>query len=138
MADLFKLQDQVVARLAQCLGFRTRQGGSGKERPFQEPGRDRSHHARLGLDVAASDSPWTRTGKHTDAARALFDQALQIDPNDADALAGDAFTYHGLHVLRMDNHRDDYERKVLGHADRAIALAPDNMRAYWAKSDYLS
>ncbi len=31
----------------------------------------------------------------------------------------------------------DYEAKILGQADRAIALAPDNMRAYYAKSSYL-
>ncbi len=49
VADLFKLQDQVVARLANTLGHRTRQGGSGKGRAFQEPRRRRSHHARLGL-----------------------------------------------------------------------------------------
>lgn len=31
----------------------------------------------------------------------------------------------------------DYDAKVLGQADRAIALAPDNARAYWVKSGYL-
>jgi adenylate cyclase len=30
-----------------------------------------------------------------------------------------------------------YDAKVIGLADRAIALAPENMRAYWAKSVYL-
>ena len=52
VADLFKLQDQVVARLANSLGLRTGQGGSGKERALQKPRRHRSDHARLGLDVA--------------------------------------------------------------------------------------
>jgi hypothetical protein len=28
--------------------------------------------------------------------------------------------------------------KVLGQANRAIALAPDNMRAYWVKCEYLN
>ena len=32
----------------------------------------------------------------------------------------------------------DYEAKVIGQADRAIALAPDTMGAYFAKSIYLS
>ena len=36
---------------------RTCQGRSGKGRPFQKSGRHRSHHARLGLDVASSATP---------------------------------------------------------------------------------
>ena len=52
VADLFKLQDQVVARLGNALGFRTGQGGGRKERPLTEPGRHRSGHARLGRHVA--------------------------------------------------------------------------------------
>jgi adenylate cyclase len=42
LADLFKLQDQVVARLAN------------RGHPFQEPRRHRSGHARLGLDMAGA------------------------------------------------------------------------------------
>ena len=40
--------------------------------------------------MAVSQQP---TKENNDAARALFEQALKIDPNDADALAGDAYTY---------------------------------------------
>ena len=38
--------------IGQRLGFRTGQGGGRKERPFKQPGRHRSGHARLGRDVA--------------------------------------------------------------------------------------
>ncbi len=71
-------------------------------------------------------------------ARALFDRALQIDPNDADALAGSAETYFDEYFYGWSDPETDYEAKVLGQADRAIALDPNNVRAYLAKGWYLS
>jgi adenylate cyclase len=83
---------------------------------------------------------WQEEAKPTkdknDAVRGLFDQALKIDPNDADALAGEAICYAVEH-FNWANPETDYDAKVIGPADRAIALAPDTMRAYWAKSVYL-
>ena len=78
------------------------------------------------------------TKDNNNAARALFEQALEIDPNDADALAGEASDLLHRVCLRWNNPETDYDAKVLGQADRAIALAPDNVRAYSAKSSYLS
>ena len=46
VADLFKLQDQVVARLANTLGIELDQGGGAKRRAHRSPRRVRSHHAR--------------------------------------------------------------------------------------------
>ena len=62
---------------------------------------------------------------------------LKIDPDDADALAGEAECYQ-FEYLYWTNPRTDYDAKVIGQADRAIALAPDNIRAYLVKSIYLS
>ena len=59
------------------------------------------------------------------AIRDLFEQALKIDPNDADALVGDAITYAFEHGLGWANPETDYDAKILGQADRAIALARD-------------
>ena len=39
--------------------------------------------------------------------------------------------------LFFANPETDYDAKVIGQADRAIALAPENMRAYRSKSAYL-
>ena len=49
VADLFKLQDEVVARLARSLELRIGQGRSRKGRSFQKSGRHRSDDARLRL-----------------------------------------------------------------------------------------
>ena len=53
----------------------------------------------------------------------------QIDPNDADALAGERYTYMIDYVFGWTIPEIDYDAKVLGQADRALALAPDSMPA---------
>ena len=68
----------------------------------------------------------------------MFDRALQIDPNDADALAGSAYAYYNDRLFGWGDPGIDYEAKVLGQSDRAILLAPDNVRAYYVKSGYLT
>src|SRR5208282_1085291 len=72
------------------------------------------------------------------AAQALFEQALKIDPNDADALAGAAYTYFLVYVYEWITPETDYEAKILSQLDRAIALDPDNLWAYYVKSQYLA
>jgi tetratricopeptide (TPR) repeat protein len=77
-------------------------------------------------------------GSLAGAARALFDAALALDPNDPDALAGEAYTYMLEYAFGWTLPGVDYNAKVLGSADRALGLAPDTMRAYDAKSYYLA
>ena len=73
-----------------------------------------------------------------DSALALFDESLRIDPYDADELTGEALIYGIEYSFSWGTAGTDYETKILGQSDRAIALAPDNMRAYLVKSQYLS
>ena len=72
------------------------------------------------------------------AARTLFEQALAIDPNNAAAIAGVAETYFTEFLFGWGKSETDYDAKILGLADRAIALAPDYYRPYEFKSIYLS
>ena len=72
-----------------------------------------------------------------DAARALFEQALGIDPNFADALSGNAFVYMTDYLYDRNVPGTNYEEKIIGQADRAIARAPDDARSYYPKSVYL-
>jgi tetratricopeptide (TPR) repeat protein len=71
-------------------------------------------------------------------ARDLFNRALAINPNDADALAGSAMTYYEEDFNGWTDSKTDFEAKILGQADRAIALDPNNARAYLPKALYLS
>ena len=72
-----------------------------------------------------------------DAAHAYFERALQFDPNSSEALAGDALAYTLEFVFGSRNSETDYDIKILGTADRSIAVARDNMLAYRRKSFYL-
>jgi adenylate cyclase len=72
------------------------------------------------------------------AVRALYEQALAIDPNDAAALAGEASTYLNEKAYGWGGPGVDYDAKVIEPADRSIAIDPDNPRSYAAKSLYLT
>ena len=135
VADLFKLQDQVVARLANALGYALVKAEAEAGAHSKNPDFHRSRHARPGRDVLWVQQP---TKDYLVAVRAWFDRALEIDPNDADALAGEADTYLTEYAYGWTNPETDYDAKILGQADRSIALARDNVYAYAAKSLYLA
>jgi hypothetical protein len=86
----------------------------------------------------STQQPPTERRETNREVRALFDRALQIDPKDADSLAGSAYTYFVDWIYGWGDPGTDYEAKVLGQADRAITLAPDNIRGYFVKGFYLS
>jgi TolB-like protein len=134
VADLFKLQDQVVARLASTLGYELVKAEAEKGARSNNP--DAINLTMHGWALIWRGLPPPKEIAYE--ARALFDHALTIDPNDADALAGSAFTYFLDRDFGWGDPATDYEAKVLGQADRAIVLAPDNVRGYFVKALYLN
>jgi adenylate cyclase len=136
VADLFKLQDQVVARLANSLGYELVKTEAEKDARSKSP--DAVDLTMRGWALVWQEQQQPRTKENNNAAQALFEQALKIDPNEADALAGDAYTYLLEYTRGWATTGTDYEAKILGQADRAIALAPDNVWAYNVKSLYLT
>jgi adenylate cyclase len=135
VADLFKLQDQVVARLANALNYEL-------VRAEAETGAHSKNPDVIDLDMRGTEALW-RFPQHptkdaNNAIRALFEQALKIDPDDADAMGGDAVTYSLDYYYGWTNPETDYEAKVLGQADRAIALAPSAQWNYSTKSVWLT
>jgi adenylate cyclase len=138
VADLFKLQDQVVIRLGNALGFELVKAEA--ERGARSINPDAIDLAMRGWAImwrSYSQSMKEKEDSHK-AALEFFEQALKIDPNDADALAGDAFTYMAYYIFGWPTTETDFDTKIIGQADRAIVVAPDNMRAYVAKSYYLA
>ena len=135
VADLFKLQDQVVARLANALNYEL-------VRAEAETSAHSKNPDVIDLDMRGHEALWRYFQQPTKdslmAIRALFEQALKIDPDDADALGDDAVTYLNEYVFGWTNPETDYEAKVLGQADRAIALAPNVQWNYSTKSVYLT
>jgi adenylate cyclase len=135
LADLFKLQDQVVARLANALNYELVRADA-----------ETAAHSRnpdlIDLDMRGAEALWRFQQQPTKdglmAIRALFEQALKIDPDDPEALGGDAATYLNEKLFGWANPETDYEAKVLGQADRAIALAPRTAWNYSTKSVWLT
>ena len=83
VADLFKLQDQVVARLANALNYEL-------VRAEAETGAHSKNPDVIDLDMRGNEALWRSQQQPTKdgniATRALFEQALKIDPNDADCV----------------------------------------------------
>ena len=136
VADLFKLQDQVVARLANSLGYELVRTEAEKGARSKSP--DAVDLTMRGWALVWQEQQEPRTRENNNAAQALFEQALKIDPNETDALAGDAYAYYVEYSRGWATAGTDYEAKILGQANRAIALAPDNVWAYYVKSGYLT
>ena len=133
-SDLFKLQDQVVARLANTLGYELVKAEATKGARSTNP--DANDLVMRGL--ALFNEPSQPSKERNDASRAFYEQALAIDPNNAAAIAGVAQTYFIEFLFGWGNPGTDYDAKILGQADRAIALAPDYGLPYEAKGAYLS
>ncbi len=138
VADLLKVQDQVVARLARALGPELVRAEAEKGVSSKNP--DAVDLAIRGWDLVlrANRLPSEDKRETFHQARDLFDRALQIDPNDPLAVAGSAETYLVDYGFGWRDPGTDYEAKVLGQANRAIVLNPANIPAYYTKAMYLS
>ena len=135
VADLFKLQDEVVARLANSLGNElVKAEARGDSRVANLDAFDLTMRGRA-LNFEFLRRP---TRENNNATRALFEQALTINPEDAGALAGDARTYMIDAVYGWTRTEIDYDAKIIGQAERSIAIDPNDPMPYYAKSLYLS
>jgi adenylate cyclase len=134
VADLFKLQDEVVARLANTLGYELIKAEAAKGARSTNP--DANDLVMRGWALINDASLFANKEK-VNAARALFEQALAIDSNSAEAITGVAATYFREHLFGWGSPGTDYDAKILGQADRAIGLAPDYDQPYVFKSFYL-
>jgi adenylate cyclase len=133
VADLFKLQDEIVARLARSLDFALTKAEA------EKGGRSKNPDAG-DLTMRGNDVLWQCPKEFRDCnkeARALFERALQIDPNDIGALAGSAQTYVFDWLNNWGDPGTDYDAKILGPANQAINLAPDDPGVYFPKAQYL-
>jgi adenylate cyclase len=138
VVDLFDMQDEIVARLANSLGYELVKAEAQRGAHSSDPDViDLTMHGWTLIWRGHLQAMKDRRESYREA-RSLFDRALRTDPNSADALAGSAYTHFNDYLLGWSDAETDYEHTVLGQASRAIALAPDNVRAYYVKAVYLS
>jgi adenylate cyclase len=135
VADLFKLQDQVVARLGNALGYELIKAEAQRDERIAHP--DAFDLTMRGRAMQMREAQ-QRTKENNNAARAMYERALAIDPNDALALAGEAAAYFADKAYGWADEEVDWDAKILGQADRSIAIAPDDPAPYAVKSLYLT
>jgi adenylate cyclase len=135
VTDLFKLQDQVVARLANTLGYELVKAEAAKGARSTNPDANDLVMRGWALDYEQYLHP---SGDRNNAERALFEQALAIDPDNAAAITGLAQTYANERLYGWGDSGTDYDAKILGPLDRAIALAPGYDAPYVYKSYHLA
>ena len=111
VTDLFKLQDQVVARLADSLGFALMSAEAEKGARSKNPDVIDLTMRGWNLFLRSIAQPPKEQRDSSNEARGLFDRALQIDPNDADALAGSAGTYLLAYLLGWGDPGTDMKPK---------------------------
>ncbi len=134
-ADLFKLQDQVVARLANTLDFELTKAEAAKGSRSTNP--DATDLVMRGWAINNEPGAFSSKDK-VNAMRALFERALAIDPTNVEAMNGVANTYGDEYLFGWGNPGTDYDAKILAPLDRAIALDPDLIGSYINKSIYLN
>jgi adenylate cyclase len=135
LADLFELQDQVVARLANTLNFELTKAEAAKGARSINP--DATDLVMRGRAITNGVAVLSSKEKNN-AARALFEQALAIDPDNVEAIVGVAARYGLEYLMGWGNSGIDYDAKILPPLDRAISLAPHYVYAYTSKSNYLA
>jgi TolB-like protein len=129
VADLFKLQDHVVARLARTLQIElvnTEAQRSLHDRPRNPDAIDLTMR---GLSVLNQ----TTTKASSYEARDLFEQALTLDPANADALAGAARADMSNYIYGWSDQPDLYAR-AMQRANQALLLNPNHAIAHYAKA----
>jgi adenylate cyclase len=131
LGDLAKLEGRIVARIAGALHYELATAQTEKGAASQNP-----DAMDLALRGWAELEQTTAIRAHREAAKPLFEQALGIDPNDSEALAGAA----AVSMFEYFSGRDpdtDTDLKVTDQVDKAIALDPANIHAYRTKGQFL-
>ncbi len=127
MADVFKLQDQVVARLANTLGSELVKAEAEKSTHSGNPDAiDLTMRGWAILNQLQLVTDKDSLAKALD----LFEQALKLDPNNVDALVGAALTERDDYIyIAMDDKPGEISESEDLLAN-AIRIDPTNARAY--------
>jgi adenylate cyclase len=131
VGDLAKLEGRIVAQIANSLHYELAVAQTEKAPASQNP-----DAMDLALRGWAELEQTTALRAHREAAKPLFQQALGIDPNDSEALAG-AAAASMFEYFSGRNSDTDADSKIADQVDKAIELDPTNIHAYRTKGQFL-
>jgi adenylate cyclase len=129
VVDLFKLQDEVVARLAGALQVELVNAEAQRSLHDRPQNPDAIDLTMRGL--ALLNQPFAKANRFE--ARDFFERVLTLDSTNADALAGAAFVDMSDYNQDWSDQQDLYAR-AMQRAERALLLNPDQPYAHYAKA----
>jgi adenylate cyclase len=130
VADLFKLQDEVVARLARSLQVELVNAEARRslhDRPQNPDAVDLTMRGSAVLNQS-----FTKANRYK--ALDLFEQALTLDPTNADALAGAAFVDATNYAFGWSDESVDLYARAMQRANQALLFDPDQAMAHSVKA----
>jgi adenylate cyclase len=133
VADLFKLQDEVVARLARTLQVELVNDEAQRSLHDRPRNPDAIDLTMRGLVLL--NQPVTKANRFE--ARDLFEQALTLDPTNADALAGAAYVDQADYVHGWSDQSADVYARAMQRANQALLLKPDQPYAHYVKAQVI-
>ena len=133
VADLFKLQDEVVARLARTLQIELVNAEA--QRSLHDRSRNPDAIDLTMRGFALLNQPVTKANRYE--ARDLFEQALTLDPTNADALAGAANADEQDYLYGWSDQSVDLYARAMQRANQALLLNPDQATAHFTKANLI-
>jgi tetratricopeptide (TPR) repeat protein len=129
LTDLGQLQSEITGRIASSLNVELIEAES--RRSLQE---NSANTDAVDLTMRGSAVWWRpRSKENNKEARALFEQALQLDPQYPDALAGLAVTHATDVGNAFSEAPEDQLRQAEDAAARALAIDPNHALAHYAR-----
>jgi adenylate cyclase len=129
-ADLLQTQDAIVAHLARALDFQLEEAEATRLNRTPAANRDAED---LALQCDAGVWKVGTIGKEADAALALCEQALAIDPNNVRALLGLAYKFWTRAAFGVSGDPKADLKQADELASKALALDPDNAWVHGTK-----
>jgi adenylate cyclase len=128
ITDLFKLQDQIVARLANTLGYELTRAEAQKSIHSSNPD-------AIDLTMRGWAAIWQQpTRESTASARDYFERTIKIDPQNAEAMVGLAYARYYARVLGWTTDAEDTYAAQLDLLTKATAINPGYAFAHYVKS----
>jgi adenylate cyclase len=128
ITDLFKLQDQVVARLANTLGYELVKAEAQRSTHSTNPD-------AIDLMMRGWAAHWQPpTKESTASARDYFERAIKLDPQNAQAMVGLAYARLRASFYGWSTPAEDTYAAQLELLTKASAINPGYTFAYYVKS----